>query len=182
MAADMQTPSPGLRLSNPIPQADEAPASRSTSSAKAAKPTSISCRVRDVITYTPRRCRYHPAKPPEFSFSLNLLFAFAGTFTVANLYYNHPILNILAEDFNVTNERASLVPTMAQAGYAGGLLFLCPLGDIFRRRNFVLLLVLFTATAWYAINTRQTRDEGANEHLLIGSVSVSRRRSRSSAS
>ncbi|GME63553.1 putative transporter ygaY [Neofusicoccum parvum] len=33
---------------------------------------------------------------------LNFLFAFAGAFTVANLYYNHPILNILADDFNVT--------------------------------------------------------------------------------
>lgn len=70
----------------------------------------------------------------------------ASTFTVANLYYNHPILNILAKDFNVTNERSSLVPTVMQAGYAAGLLFLCPLGDIFRRRVFVLILVFFTAT------------------------------------
>jgi hypothetical protein len=70
----------------------------------------------------------------------------AGTFTVANLYYNHPILNILADEFHVTNERASLVPTVMQAGYAAGLLFLCPLGDIFRRRAFVLILVWFTAT------------------------------------
>jgi MFS family permease len=70
----------------------------------------------------------------------------AGTFTVANLYYNHPILNVLARDFNVTNERSSLIPTVMQAGYAAGLLFLCPLGDIFRRRAFVLILVFFTAT------------------------------------
>ena len=80
--------------------------------------------------------------------ALNLLFGFAGTFTVANLYYSHPILNILADDFHVTNERASLVPTLAQAGYAGGLLFLCPLGDLFPRRPFVLWLVWFTGTAW----------------------------------
>jgi MFS family permease len=64
---------------------------------------------------------------------------------VANLYYNHPILNILAIEFNVSNERSSLIPTVMQAGYAGGLLFLCPLGDIFRRRAFVLVLVFFTA-------------------------------------
>lgn len=75
--------------------------------------------------------------------------AFAGCFTVANLYYNHPILHLLARDFGVTEYQSSYVPTLAQAGYAGGLLFLCPLGDLLRRRPFVLLLVWFTATAWY---------------------------------
>jgi predicted MFS family arabinose efflux permease len=65
---------------------------------------------------------------------------------VANLYYNHPILNILAHDFDVTYERVSVVPTVMQAGYAAGLLFLCPLGDVFRRRAYVLILVWFTAT------------------------------------
>ncbi|KAL8647880.1 MAG: hypothetical protein Q9210_005296 [Variospora velana] len=102
-----------------------------------------------VLSYTPKRCRYDPANPPKFSTALNLLFAFAGSFTVANLYYNHPILHLLADEFNVSNERASLIPTLAQAGYASGLLFLCPLGDVFPRRLYVLALVLFTATVWY---------------------------------
>ena len=101
-----------------------------------------------LINYTPERCRYNPEKPFGFSMALNLLFGFAAAFTVANLYYNHPILNKLAEDFHVNQERVSLIPTLAQAGYAGGLLFLCPLGDHFKRRPFVLLLVWFTATAW----------------------------------
>jgi len=57
-------------------------------------------------------------------------------------------LDILAEDFNVTYEQASYIPTVAQAGYAAGLLFLCPLGDLLKRRPFVLWLVWFTATAW----------------------------------
>ncbi|KAI4169219.1 MAG: hypothetical protein LQ348_007323, partial [Seirophora lacunosa] len=102
-----------------------------------------------LLSYTPRRCRYDPANPPKFSIALNLLFAFAASFTVANLYYSHPILHLLAQDFNVSNERASLIPTLAQAGYAAGLLFLCPLGDIFPRRHFVLALVFCTATVWY---------------------------------
>ena len=101
-----------------------------------------------LLTYTPQRCRYDPETPPGFSIWLNLLFGFAATFTVANLYYNHPILNKLAESFDVSYERVSIIPTLMQAGYAAGLLFLCPLGDIFRRRAFVLLLVWFTATVW----------------------------------
>ncbi|KAM3073143.1 hypothetical protein ACMFMG_008858 [Clarireedia jacksonii] len=104
-----------------------------------------------VVTWMPERCRYDPESPPEFSMMLNLLFAFACTFTVANLYYSHPILNILADEFNVTNERASVIPTVSQAGYASGLLFLCPLGDIFKRRPFVLILVFFTATMWLGL-------------------------------
>lgn len=105
-------------------------------------------RIYNIITYTPKHCRYNPDKPFVFSMSLNLLFAFAGCFTVANLYYSHPILNKLADDFHVSQERVSLIPTLAQAGYGAGLLFLCPLGDLFPRRPFVLLLVWFTATSW----------------------------------
>ncbi|KIW65881.1 hypothetical protein PV04_08097 [Phialophora macrospora] len=103
------------------------------------------------LTYVPPRCRYDPEKPFEFSMGLNLLFAFAGCFTVANLYYTHPILNLLADDFHVTDEQSSYVPTLAQAGYAGGLLFLCPLGDLLKRRPFVLWLVWFTATLWIGL-------------------------------
>jgi MFS family permease len=82
---------------------------------------------------------------------LNLLFAFAGTFTVANLYYAQPLLDLLAEYFNVSQERASLIPTCSQAGYAAGLIFICPMGDIVRRRPFVLLLTFVTATMWIGL-------------------------------
>lgn len=81
--------------------------------------------------------------------SMNVLFAFAGAFTVANLYYSHPILNVLAHDFNVEYEKVAQIPTVMQAGYAAGLLFLCPLGDLLPRRPFVIYLVLFTATMWW---------------------------------
>lgn len=70
---------------------------------------------------------------------------------MANLYYSHPILNILARDFGVSYVEVSNIPTLAQAGYAAGLLLLCPLGDLLKRRPFVLSLVLFTATLWYEV-------------------------------
>src|SRR5437588_12021912 len=71
-----------------------------------------------IFSWTPPRCRWDPDKPPQFSMALNVLFAFAGGFTVANLYYNHPILNILAHDFDVPYEKVSQIPTVMQAGYA----------------------------------------------------------------
>ncbi|EGP89334.1 putative major facilitator superfamily transporter [Zymoseptoria tritici IPO323] len=100
----------------------------------------------DVLYWTPPNCRWDPDSPPKFSTALNVLFAFAGAFTVANLYYNHPILNILAKDFGVDYVEVSQIPTLAQAGYAVGLFFLCPLGDLFKRRPFVLSLIFVTAT------------------------------------
>ncbi|KAF2223805.1 membrane protein [Elsinoe ampelina] len=99
----------------------------------------------------PERCRWNPEKPPVFKTPMNILFAFAGAFTVANLYYAQPILNILARDFNVSNETSARIPTLAQSGYCAGLFLLCPLGDLLRRRPFTLSLILFTATVWIGL-------------------------------
>lgn len=103
------------------------------------------------IFWTPPWCRYDPSKPPQFSLFQNVLFAFAGAFTVANLYYSHPILNVLARDFKVTDIEVSRIPTLAQSGYAVGLLLICPLGDLFPRRPYTLILVFFTATLWIVL-------------------------------
>ncbi|KAL4892056.1 major facilitator superfamily domain-containing protein [Aspergillus ambiguus] len=115
------------------------------------KPTHLLRTVVDILLWTPSRCRWSPDNPPKFNLFLNLLFSFATAFTVANLYYAQPLLDMLAEHFKVTQERASLIPTCSQAGYAAGLIFLCPLGDMVRRRPFVLVLTLLTATIWIGL-------------------------------
>ncbi|KAI1750293.1 major facilitator superfamily domain-containing protein [Xylaria castorea] len=84
----------------------------------------------------------------ELTWGLAVLFGVVGAFGVANLYYTNPILNILADEFGVSNERAALIPSVTQAGYAGGLLFVIPLGDILRRRYLVLGLVFSAAIVW----------------------------------
>ncbi|KAI1306168.1 major facilitator superfamily domain-containing protein [Xylaria venustula] len=103
------------------------------------------------LNFMPSWCRYDPQNPPKFTLSMNILLAFSTTFTVANLYYPQPILNVIAEDFGVSYERSSNVATLSQAGYATGLLLLCPLGDIVPRRPFILLLILATATMWIGL-------------------------------
>ena len=102
------------------------------------------------LAWMPPWCRWTPDKPPVFSVLHNILFAFAGAFTVANLYYNHPILNILAAEFHTDYATISRIPTLMQAGYAVGLLCLCPLGDLLRRRFLTLTMVFLAATLWYA--------------------------------
>jgi predicted MFS family arabinose efflux permease len=51
----------------------------------------------------------------------------------------------MADDFGVTGERASLVPTLLQCGYACGLLFIIPIGDIARRRPLIIGLIFVTS-------------------------------------
>ena len=111
-------------------------------------PPSRGRRILNTIYYVPPWCRWNPDNPPKFTIYHNVLFAFAGAFTVANLYYNHPILNILADDFNVSQVVVSRVPTLYQAGYATGVLLILPLGDMVPRRHMTLSCIFFTATMW----------------------------------
>jgi predicted MFS family arabinose efflux permease len=133
--------------------ADSLSNSLNTSSTENSPPRTLSIwrRIFWPLLWMPPWCRFDVANPPVFSMHMNVLFGFAGAFTVANLYYNHPILNVLAKDFDVSYETASHIPTLMQAGYATGLLFLCPLGDVFRRRYFVLGMIFFTSSMWIGL-------------------------------
>ncbi|OJD39890.1 mfs general substrate transporter [Diplodia corticola] len=133
---------------------------------------SIWRRVCDIVFWVPPNCRWDPDNPPGFSMSLNFLFAFAGAFTVANLYYNHPILNILADDFNVTYERVAQIPTVMQAGYAAGLLFLCPMADMVKRRPFVTGLMFFTATVWIGLCVTHSLTVFSVLSFVVGATTV----------
>jgi predicted MFS family arabinose efflux permease len=73
-----------------------------------------------------------------------LFMAFTCALVVANVYYNQPLLGILAREFGVTEEAISLVPALTLIGYALGILFLVPLGDMIERRK-VLQVSLFAA-------------------------------------
>ena len=59
--------------------------------------------------------------------------------TVANIYYNQPLLNRISRDLNISEFTANLIAMCSQIGYAIGLLFIIPLGDLYRRRNIILV-------------------------------------------
>lgn len=90
-----------------------------------------------------------PATPeaPELSATLVLVMAVACGIAVANLYYAQPLLDTLARAFGVSTGTAGLVVTLTQLGYALGLVFLVPLGDILNRRRLIVVIMLGTACA-----------------------------------
>ena len=64
---------------------------------------------------------------------------------VASNYYAQPLLVTIARDLRLSATSAALVVTVAQVGYALGLVLVLPLGDLMERRRLVCGLTLATA-------------------------------------
>ncbi|PRY44847.1 MFS transporter [Umezawaea tangerina] len=79
--------------------------------------------------------------------ALTLVLAVACGLTVANLYYSQPLLDLIAGSFGVSQGAATVVVTVTQAGYAVGLLFLLPLGDLVESRTLATRTLVATAVA-----------------------------------
>jgi predicted MFS family arabinose efflux permease len=58
---------------------------------------------------------------------------------VANIYYNQPLLADIAHTFNITDNKAQQLSLFTQIGYASGLLFIVPLGDMVKRKRLILI-------------------------------------------
>ncbi|EDR01812.1 MFS DHA1 transporter [Laccaria bicolor S238N-H82] len=90
----------------------------------------------------PTRLRYNPELPFKFTYGIAVAYAVVGTLITANLYYCQPLLIEMSKSFHVSYDGVARIPTFLQAGYAVGILLICPLGDLLHRRQLTLLLVL----------------------------------------
>lgn len=80
--------------------------------------------------------------------------------TVANLYYNQPLLELMRDQLGTGAAEANLITVITQAGYAAGLCFLIPAGDLYSRRRLVvscmtmaavMALIIACATSVYVV-------------------------------
>ncbi len=69
-----------------------------------------------------------------------ILMAFCTGLIVANIYYCQPLIILIAKEFHLTESKAGSIAFLTQAGYAVGLFFLVPLGDMFEKKKQILII------------------------------------------
>jgi predicted MFS family arabinose efflux permease len=76
-----------------------------------------------------------------------IVLAFGAAVCIATVHFTQPFLPILAEAFQVTKSQVSWIPTLTQIGYAFGIFFLVPLGDVYPIRKLILFKMICLAAA-----------------------------------
>lgn len=96
-----------------------------------------------------------PQKHPELTSLTLWIMTIATAVVVANLYYNQPLLEDIANSFHVSRAKAGQVSMLTQIGYATGMFFLVPLADMVKRKRLMVIMFAFivaslalTAISW----------------------------------
>lgn len=104
--------------------------------------------------------------------SILLTMAIIAGLTVANCYYNQPLLELIRNDLGITEQHANLITVITQIGYALGLCLLIPMGDLYSRRRIIITNMTIAAlmAIIIAIASNVWMIWGAS--LLLGACSV----------
>jgi len=102
-----------------------------------------------------------------------IIMAVAAGVTVANIYYNQPILSDIAATFHASASQIGSLPVLTQAGYGLGLLFLTPLGDMVDRKKLILILEVLLSVALMATTMVGSLSGLYVASFLIGILAVS---------
>ena len=104
--------------------------------------------------------------------SMLLMMAMVAGFTVANCYYNQPLLKLIQHDIGISEQYANLITVITQIGYALGLCFIIPMGDLFSRRRIIVINMMMAALMAVIIGIAQNIRIIWGASLIIGVSSV----------
>jgi predicted MFS family arabinose efflux permease len=85
-----------------------------------------------------------------------LLFAVASGLAVANAYFAHPLLDMMADDLGLPRSTVGLIVATTQLGYGLGLILLVPVGDLVDRRRLVVGQSLLSVLALVSVGFSST--------------------------
>lgn len=109
---------------------------------------------------------------PQMARGLILLFAFSCGAIVANLYYAQPIIALIAPDLHMSGGMASLIVSLTQIGYAAGLFFLVPLGDLVENKKLMIVTALTSIASLALAATVRAPGLFLAVSLIVGFSSV----------
>ena len=92
----------------------------------------------------------------KLSSGLVIMMSIATGVAVASNYYAQPLLHTIASRFGISNGSAGLIVTVAQLGYALGLLLLVPLADMVERKKLIVVMTLLSACGLLITATAQS--------------------------
>lgn len=119
-----------------------------------------------------RRIDIGKTKEFELGLSLIMLMSVASGVTAANLYYSQPLLEELSRFFHVSPTMIGVAAMLIQIGYALGLVFLVPLGDIRERRSLIMTMLFFTMMSLLGLSFASNIGWLLVGSLLVGLTSI----------
>jgi len=110
----------------------------------------------------------------DISAGLTRLLAVAAGLIVASLYYAQTLVGPISHATGLSPGAAGLIVTLTQVGYALGLLFIVPLGDLLENRKLVFVLLLATSVmlALAALSTSAVLFLATSLGIGLGSVAA----------
>lgn len=111
-------------------------------------------------------------KQAGLSKGLLLFMAVSAGVTVANLYYNQPLLADIGRSFGVEPDEAGAISTCTQIGYALGMFLFVPLGDIKERRGFISMLLALAALSLIGVAASQSLTWMYIASFAVGLMSI----------
>lgn len=104
--------------------------------------------------------------------SLILLLSITCGVVVANMYYIQPIGTKVASSLSVSTSAIGILTMLTQLGYALGLLFLVPLGDVVDRPKLIIRMAALSAISLLAAFFAPSFTLFACASFLIGLLSI----------
>lgn len=112
-------------------------------------------------------------RTPQFlTKSILWVMAIGSGLSVANLYYNQPLLADMAQTFHVSARQMGSVSMFTQIGYALGLFVFVPLGDMKERRRLITILLCAVTLSLLGVAISQNITMLEITSFLVGATTV----------
>ena len=115
----------------------------------------------------------HTVEPKEVSTFLIIMLAVASGMAVGNLYWAQPLLAQITNSFGIGTAQGGFLIMATQIGYALGLFFIVPLGDVLHRRKLIFTMMILSILALIAVSMAPSFAVLAFSLACLGLVTIS---------